>query len=111
MIRLTLAAAIIALSLPADAQTLQCGDAIEIAAELESRWGERLQGRGIMQNGNMATLFADDGGDSWTMLVVTKDGTGCFVATGTGWEWRKKGIDGWWKRQCQPLKSCAVSMI
>lgn len=38
MIRTALTAAIIALPLPADAQNLQCGDAVRVAAMIPEEW-------------------------------------------------------------------------
>ena len=63
-----------------------CGGLADARAELQTKWGEELIGRGLMPTGNALAFFTDATGDTFTVLVVFPDGTACVAASGTGWE-------------------------
>lgn len=63
-----------------------CTGLADARAELKTKWGEELIGRGLMPTGNALAFFSDATGDTFTVLVVFPDGTACVAASGTGWE-------------------------
>ncbi|NNG06072.1 MAG: hypothetical protein HKM95_18470 [Inquilinus sp.] len=69
---------------PAAAQTLCMPrpDAVEL---LDRRYSEAKIGHGLTSGGRLIELFATDGGDTWTMLLTSPDGTSCLMGEGRGW--------------------------
>ncbi len=63
----------------------------ELAAALGKRYGEAPVSLGLQNNGHALQVFASSEGDSWTVLSIAPDGTGCIVAAGHHWQSRKAG--------------------
>lgn len=64
-----------------------CGKYVEIKNRLETKYEERVIGRGLDGMGRMVELLA--GRQGWTLLLVTPNGMACVATTGekgTQWE-------------------------
>ena len=54
-------------------------------SQLESRYNERVVGRGLVKEGRaMIELFVGDAG-TWTVVVTDTQGRSCLVANGESW--------------------------
>jgi hypothetical protein len=87
--RIALAAALVALSLPAAAQEsagLQCHDAQAIAKALDEKYHEAPVGLGLESAGNLVQVYASEDGETWTIVATMPTGVSCIVAAGTRWE-------------------------
>lgn len=101
MIRLALLLAIIAAPAFADArQTAKfvavskapgsltyargCGSYEVVTATLSGKYGEARVGRGL-GDGAVIEIYASKASASWTVIVITPDGTTCITAAGTAW--------------------------
>lgn len=83
---------ICALALPAHAQS-NCGPRDAVIAQLETRYGEVLQSRGVGPN-NIMEVFANSQTGSWTVAVSMPNRVMCFVASGTDFEAIPQGVAG-----------------
>lgn len=86
---LVVALAIVAmfvLAAPAAGHQMPCGPASEIRARLAEKFGEQINAQGVHVSSNLAELWVDDAGGSWTLLIVTPRGIACLAAAGDGWE-------------------------
>ncbi len=62
-----------------------CGLRDAAVSQLESRYNERVVGRGLAKEGRaMIELFVGDAG-SWTVVVTDTQGRSCLVANGESW--------------------------
>lgn len=68
------------------AQGLPCSDATEMARDLASRYNEIPTSYGLDVKGNLLTIFASPGGETWTALIIFPTGEGCIFSSGTQWE-------------------------
>ncbi len=84
--RLTSAAAAIALiAWPAPAQP-GCAPRAVVIAKLGQGYGETRRGLGLVSSGAIFELWASALTGSWTILRTTPDGLTCVMAVGDGWQ-------------------------
>ena len=87
------AAFLLSSSGPAHAQTrIFCGMYDRFAQELESRYGETRHGTGVLLDGRRIELLESRERQTWTMLIVSGQGTACMVAVGLSWQDEPRGI-------------------
>ncbi len=68
----------------ANAQVL-CGPRDAAVAQLESRYDERVVGRGFVDSGRaMVELFVSETG-TWSVVVTDTNKRSCFLASGVSW--------------------------
>ena len=80
-----LAAALVALAFaPAHAQQNKCFAYDQLTVQLESKHGESVQSRGLMQ-GALLEMWANSESGTWTAVVRRPDGVGCIAAAGNTW--------------------------
>ena len=79
------------LSGPAHAQTV-CGMYDSFAQELRTQYGETRHGTGVLANGTRIELLESRDRQTWTMLIVSGQGTACAVAVGVSWQEEPRGI-------------------
>ncbi|MCB2012504.1 MAG: hypothetical protein R3C70_15990 [Geminicoccaceae bacterium] len=65
---------------------IPCHDYKEIARQLGNRYEEAPVSLGMQSNGNVLQVFASKDKESWTILSVSPEGTGCILAAGRRWE-------------------------
>lgn len=58
------------------------GLVLELLAE---KWGEVPAAIGLANGGGLVEVLVSNGGDTWSLIVTTPDGTSCLVATGQAW--------------------------
>ena len=63
-----------------------CHSYIEIARQLDSRYGEKPVSIGLQGNGHLLQVFASKDTGSWTILSMAPNGLACIVAAGRSWE-------------------------
>jgi hypothetical protein len=63
-----------------------CHSYIEIARQLDSRYGEKPVSIGLQGNGHLLQVFASKDTGSWTILSMAPNGIACIVAAGRSWE-------------------------
>ncbi len=73
------------------AAAASCHDYKALVAALGKRYGEAPVSLGMQSNGHALQVFASALGDSWTVLSIAPDGTGCIVAAGHHWQTREVG--------------------
>jgi len=64
-----------------------CGEYKAVRDRLETKYDERVTGRGLDGMGRMVELLTGPAG--WTLLLITPNGMACVAATGekgTQWE-------------------------
>ena len=71
--------------------TPPCHDYRALVTALGKRYGEAPVSLGMQSNGHALQVFASAMGDSWTVLSIAPDGTGCIVAAGHHWQTREAG--------------------
>ena len=84
MLAMKTIAALLFLATPAFADDLVCEPRKQLAADLESKWGETSVFAGAGPNGAQLEIFARVDG-TWTAIVVSADGEACPVAAGEVW--------------------------
>jgi hypothetical protein len=62
-----------------------CAPRVQILAELDQVYGERLIARGLMRAGVVIELLVAEDGASWSLLATGPDGAACLMAVGRGW--------------------------
>jgi len=82
----TLAAVIVILASPADAQKYPCGVRAEIIADFARRHQEQVVATGLTATGTVIEVLASSDGKTWTVLVSNPVGFACINAVGTDWE-------------------------
>lgn len=95
MTRVLLAVALLAL-LCGNAGAQQpalCGEHDAIVAQLLSKYGESVVGRGISFQGLMMEVFASEAG-SWSVLLSSPAGSACIVSAGENWETQEPPLPG-----------------
>lgn len=79
-------AAAMAFAAPAFAQQGEaCLPRDKVVKNLQSKYSESLQGRGLQNEVRLVEIFASDDGSSWTIIQTYANGTSCLVAAGTNW--------------------------
>lgn len=84
------AIALLALGAPAAAQTA-CMDRNVVVGRLADRYGETLQGSGIVGGNVLFEVFASDETGTWTILATRTDGQTCMMAAGQEWSAEPQG--------------------
>ncbi|WP_439150816.1 hypothetical protein [Sulfitobacter sp.] len=82
--KLYLTAALLALPVGVSAQ-VQCAPHEVITGVLAEAFGETRQGLGVMQDGPVMELFANDETGTWTVTVTEPGNLTCIVAGGEAW--------------------------
>jgi len=75
----------------------QCGERLNILAQLAGKYGETRRMMGLAANGAVIEMFANDANGSWTATVTGPDGNTCLVASGRAFETMAApapGVDG-----------------
>ncbi len=80
------AATLMLLALPAQAQGPACGPRAEMVARLSSHFGETRRGIGLGRRDGVVEVFASPDTGSWTITMTMPDGRMCLVASGQSWE-------------------------
>ncbi|MEZ5826724.1 MAG: hypothetical protein R3C97_18975 [Geminicoccaceae bacterium] len=73
---------------------IPCHDYKEIARQLGNRYEEAPISLGMQSNGNVLQVFASKDKESWTILSISPQGTGCILAAGKRWEDIDLNLDG-----------------
>lgn len=76
-----------------------CAARAELKGVLESRYAERQAALGLAQDGRVLEVFVAPDGLTWTLLVTTKEGVSCILASGRSWLQHgppKPGLDAGW---------------
>ena len=85
LIQSTLAlAALAGLATPALAATTVCGKRADFVKALHDQYKEKREALGISKAGHLTEVFVSGTG-SWTIIVTTKQGLSCIVASGQHW--------------------------
>ena len=63
----------------------QCGERLNILAQLAGKYGESRRMMGLGVNG-VTEIFANDETGTWTATVTGTDGNTCLVASGRAFE-------------------------
>lgn len=92
MLRLLLAAGLVALSGPAMAQPQMCGPRQKVIELLASQYGEHPRALGVNAAGHLIELTVSESG-SFTVLLTRPDGFSCTIADGEGWQDRLPPVD------------------
>ena len=83
----TVAAALIAFSVPASAIAQpQCAPRAVVLERLANGFGETRQSVGLAEGNRVVEVFASADSGSWTITVTLPDGTTCLVAAGQAFE-------------------------
>jgi hypothetical protein len=64
----------------------QCGERLNILAQLAGKYGETRRMMGLAANGAVIEMFANDETGTWTATVTGPDGNTCLVASGRAFE-------------------------
>jgi hypothetical protein len=83
--RYILAAALSIAAMPA-LSAPQCGERLNILAQLAGKYGESRRMMGLAANGAVIEMFANDETGTWTATVTGTDGNTCLVASGRAFE-------------------------
>lgn len=78
--------AVTAFTLPAYANTRNCGPRETVVERLSTKFGETRRGIGLGTENRVMEVFASDATGSWTITVTMPDGRMCLVASGQAWE-------------------------
>ena len=62
-----------------------CGFRDNVLAQLASKYGEQLIGRGVANTSALIEVLTTADGKTWTIIVTRPDGWACLVAEGQGW--------------------------
>ncbi len=84
-----LAAVFTALSSGAMAQP-QCDRRDSVLGHLAEKYKEAPVAFGVTSEGRLIEVLSTTGGDTWTIIVSTPDGTTCLIAAGEAWRARPK---------------------
>ena len=76
----------LATPLPAQAQSVPCGDGAGIIAHLEKAWGEDTAAVALDAGGGWVQILANPKTGTWSLLVTRPDGLTCLVMSGEAWE-------------------------
>ncbi len=68
----------------AGAQTIPV-DRAKLAKELSEKHAEESIAMGIANNGGVMELFANENGDTWTLILTMPDGRSFLIGTGESW--------------------------
>lgn len=71
-------------SLPAAAQSPQCGARAAVLDRLSDKYGEQPVSIGVTATGSLLEVLASPEG-SWTIVVTVPGGPTCLVSSGDGW--------------------------
>ncbi len=71
---------------PAAAGPLLCDARVDVLQKLEGDYAETPVALGLANTGAVLEVLASAGGESWTVILTTPDGTSCLVAAGEGWQ-------------------------
>lgn len=85
--KLILAAVFAPLSSAAMAQP-QCDQRNNVLGHLAERYKEAPVAFGVTSQGRLIEVLSTIGGDTWTIIVSTPDGTTCLIAAGEAWRTR-----------------------
>ena len=69
---------------------MACADHGKITGNLKREFNESRKAMGLTMTGQLVEIFAGESG-SWTILLVTPDGTACSLSAGENWVWVEKG--------------------
>jgi len=72
---------------PSLSQTV-CDDYAQFSAFLQERYQEEVRTIGLFGN-HAVVQFANEDTGSWTIMVVSPDGTACIVAVGEAWQYHE----------------------
>ncbi|MEX0852584.1 MAG: hypothetical protein WD036_04780 [Bauldia sp.] len=72
------------LTAPVAAEPLVCGAHETIVGALAEQYKEERQSMGLSSSGHLVEVFVSGGG-TWTILLTTKAGLACIVASGLRW--------------------------
>lgn len=92
MLRLLLAAGLVALSGPAMAQQPMCAPRAKVLEALATQYSETPRAFGLNDAGSMVELAVSESG-SFTLLVTRPDGITCIITGGEGWQDRLPPVD------------------
>lgn len=70
----------------AAAQQSNCGPALDLLAQLQGRYGEVAQARGLMGTGDLLFVFANPETGSWSVVTASPAGVACLRAAGDAFE-------------------------
>ncbi len=73
-------------TLPAAAQTQNCGSRDTVIERLADRYGESRQSIGMAPQGRVVEVFASLETGTWTITVTMPNGMTCLVASGQSYE-------------------------
>ena len=74
------------MSAPANAQLSACPTYERIVALLRGKYREELQAFGVDPFNNQAVqLWVAPGGRTFSVVIRRRDGTACFISSGTDW--------------------------
>jgi hypothetical protein len=76
----------LAVSGAAFAQAQQCAPYPDLTAHLISQFGETMVWHGDVSPEAVIQLWSNAATQTWTVVIYSADGTGCFMASGTGFE-------------------------
>ncbi len=62
-----------------------CGLYDEMAERLAEGYREYPTGVGLEANGRLMELFTSSNGETWTLMIVSANGTACVIAVGENW--------------------------
>ncbi len=85
-----LALTIAALTQPARAQGARCGGFVDVLADLDRSFGEKVVWIGERGTAGHLVITAKVDGSTWTALLVRGE-VACLAAAGTGWTARPAG--------------------
>ena len=82
-----LALALCLFAFPALAEE-QCGPHDQVIKALGDKWGETRRGLGLLPNGRVLEIFANDDLGTWTIIATDPALVTCLIASGQAWESR-----------------------
>jgi hypothetical protein len=63
-----------------------CAPLAELAAKLDTIFGETPAGRGLGQDGRLLEIYASAKTGTWTAVVLAPGGLACVLAIGKDWQ-------------------------
>ena len=69
----------------AQSQPQQCDQRTKVLGHLAHKYKEAPVAVGVTSSGGLVEILATNGGETWTIILSTPNGTSCLVAAGEGW--------------------------
>ncbi len=66
----------------------------DLAAQLETKFGEAPTAIALASNGGLIELFSTGDGATWTLVMTSPDGVACVLVSGESWDRRHQVAKG-----------------